>query len=101
MTFYVFTQSHGFDRATASRHDTLEDAGYAILGDDQHCCGVDEIDGEFVPWRQPHRGPRKWLTSFARSTTAEALEAIARSDAFGLECFDEQQAARYEAEGEE
>ncbi len=101
MAYYVFQSSHGFDRATASQHDTLESAGWEILGDDQSTCGVDLIDGEYVPWRQPHRFSRKMLTSFARSSERAALEAIASSDAFGMECFDDAAAARYEADSQE
>ena len=96
--FYVFSSAEGFNRATASRHETLADAGWEMLTDDQSRCGVDIIDGEFVPWQQPHRGPKKFLASFASDTGAGALEAIAMSDSFGLECFTEEQAARCEAD---
>ena len=99
--FYVFQSSNGFDRATASTHETLESAGSEILWDDQSRAGVDLYNGEMTPWQQPHRGDRRWLLIFARATEKEALEAIAMSEAFGLECFTEEQAARYEADGEE
>jgi hypothetical protein len=98
--FYVFNSANGFDRATASQHGTLESAGSEILWDDQSRAGVELHNGEMTPWQQPHRGERRWLLRFARATEREALEAIATSEAFGLACFTEEQAARCEADAQ-
>lgn len=101
--FYVFNSHHGFDRATASKHETLESAGWEILGYDQAACGVQAfptIAGEvyYTPWQQPHRGARRYLNRLERGTEREALEAVTTADGFDLHCFTEEQAARCEAE---
>jgi len=98
MTYYVFHQADGFDRATASKCETLAEAGREILAYDQQDSGVENVDGEFVPWQLPHRGPKKILRPFAAESEAKALEAIALSDAFDLEAIDDTRASEIEAE---
>lgn len=98
--FYVFNSANGFDRATASKHETLEEAGWEILGYDQSSAGVDYVGNIWLPWQQPHRGPRKFLYPFAGVSRSDALERIGQAECFGLECFTEEQAARCEADAQ-
>ena len=96
--FYTFNSSEGFDRNTAARHATLADAGAEILAYDQRASGVDLIDGEYVPWQQPHRGDRKLLSRLAAETEQAAYESVASADGFDIKCVSEQRAAQIEAD---
>lgn len=98
MTYFVFNQHQGFNRATACRCATLAEAGREILAYDQRGSGVDLVDGEYVPWKQPHRGEKMFLRPFAAASEKESLEMIARSAVFDLEAIDEARAAEIEAE---
>lgn len=97
MTYFVFHQSEGFDRKTAQEFDTRADAGREILAYDQQSSGIEEIDGEFVPWQLSMGGHKTYLRPFARPTEREALEAISYSTAFHLECITAVTAAEIEA----
>lgn len=96
MTYLVFSAAQGFNRATAVQCETLADVGREALAYDVSAWGVDETNGVFTPWQQPHRGPRKVWSRAAGASEVEALELAAGLG--DLDYLTEQQAAELEAE---
>lgn len=101
MTCYTFNKHTGPDFAgydytldAFEAHESAETAAYAMLGYDCRRCGVEEKDGEFVPWRQRASGMVERLTNLTALTEAEAIANIISSPHFDIECVNEETALK-------
>ncbi|WP_152048791.1 hypothetical protein [Aureimonas psammosilenae] len=96
--FYVYDPEQPFNRRTATRFETIEDAGVEILG--AGCDYGDLVQGcddRFIPYRVTTERP-VYFTSLSAATKEITLANVATSDRFPLRCATEAQAAALEAE---